>query len=179
VGLVFGVPGVQRLVEQLYGIVVILGKPESRGQLRLTSTDPRAQAEIDPAYFSAPSDMTTMVKGVEHARRLARSGALGAWGSRELMPGPLTRSPEAVARWVAKNAITTYHFAGTCSMGEHEAAVCDPRLRLRGTDNVRIADASAIPSTPVSALNAPSMLVGWRAAAFIREDGGGRGVTAA
>lgn len=170
VGLAFGVPGVERLVEQLYGIVVILGKPKSRGQLRLASTSPRAQAEIDPAYFSDPADMATMVEGVARARKLARSGALAAWGSRELMPGPFHRSPEAIARWVAKNAITTYHFAGTCRMGDDEAAVCDPRLRLRGTDNVRVADASAIPSTPVSALNAPSMLVGWRAAEFMRED---------
>lgn len=170
VGLAFGVPGVQQLVDHLYGIVVILGKPKSRGTLRLASTDPRAQAEIDPAYFSDPQDMATMVEGVAFARRLAKSGGLGAWGSRELMPGPLTRSPEAIARWVAKNAITTYHFAATCSMGKSEQAVCDTRLRLRGTDNVRIADASAIPSTPVSALNAPSMLVGWRAAEFIREE---------
>lgn len=170
VGLAFRSRAIQRFVEHLYGIVVILGKPRSRGTLRLASTDPRAQAEIDPAYFSDPADMATMVEGVAHARRLAKSGGLGAWGSRELMPGPLTRSPEAIARWVAKNAITTYHFAGTCSMGESEQAVCDTRLRLRGADNVRIADASAIPSTPVSALNAPSMLVGWRGAEFIREE---------
>lgn len=170
VGLAFRSRALQRFVEHLYGIVVILGKPKSRGSLRLASTNPRAQAEIDPAYFSDPQDMATMVEGVARARQLARSGGLGAWGSRELMPGPLTRSPEAIARWVAKNAITTYHFAGTCSMGEGEQAVCDARLRLRGTDNVRIADASAIPSTPVSALNAPSMLVGWRAAGFIQEE---------
>ncbi|MCA9710293.1 MAG: hypothetical protein KDK70_30925, partial [Myxococcales bacterium] len=112
----------------------------------------------------------TMVEGVRLARRLARSGALRAWDSRALMPGPLVRSDAAIARWVERNAITTYHFAGTCGMGEHEAAACDPRLRLRGVQNVRIADASAIPSTPVSALNAPSMLVGWRAAAFIQQE---------
>jgi choline dehydrogenase len=175
VGLAFRSRAVQRFVDHLYGIVVILGKPRSRGTLRLRSTDPRAQAEIDPAYFSDPMDMTTMVEGVAHARRLAKSGGLGAWGSRELMPGPLTRSADAIARWVARNAITTYHFAGTCSMGEGVQAVCDPRLRLRGTENVRIADASAIPSTPVSALNAPSMLVGWRAAGFVRDEAGGRG----
>lgn len=171
VGLAFRSRALQRFVEHLYGIVVILGKPQSRGHLRLASVDPRAQAEIDPAYFSHPGDMATMVEGVRLARRLSRSGGLRAWGSRELMPGPITRSDEAIARWVAGNAITTYHFAGTCGMGEEQAAVCDPRLRLRGLENVRIADASAIPSTPVSALNAPSMLVGWRAARFIQEDG--------
>lgn len=167
VGLAFGSSVVQRFVEHLYGIIVILGKPLSRGSLRLASTDPRASAHVDPNYFAHPDDMETMVRGVAMARRLARSGGLAGWRSRELMPGPLPRSDRQVARWVANNAITTYHFAGTCSMGEHASSVCDPELRLRGTKNVRIADASAIPFTPVSALNAPSMLVGWRAAEFI------------
>lgn len=170
VGLAFRSRAVRRFVDHLYGIVVILGKPRSRGSLRLASTDPRAQAIIDPNYFSDPSDMKTMVEGVKRARRLSRSGALRAWGSRELMPGPLVRRDAAIARWVENNAITTYHFAGTCAMGEHEGSVCDDRLRMRGVQNVRIADASAIPFTPVSALNAPSMLVGWRAARFIQEE---------
>ncbi len=170
VGLAFRSRMLQRFVEHLYGIVVILGKPKSRGSLRLASTDPRAQAEIDPAYFSDPADMATMVEGIARARKLAHSGGLGAWGSRELMPGIWQRSDRQLAKWIASNAITTYHFAGTCSMGASEAAVCDPRLRMRGVANVRIADASAIPFTPVSALNAPSMLVGWRAAGFIEQE---------
>jgi choline dehydrogenase len=86
------------------------------------------------------------------------------------MPGPLVRNDRAIANWVGKNAITTYHFAGTCRMGDDARAPTDARLRLRGVDNIRIADASAIPVTPVSALNAPSMLVGMRAAAFAHEE---------
>ncbi|MCA9710682.1 MAG: GMC family oxidoreductase N-terminal domain-containing protein, partial [Myxococcales bacterium] len=63
VGLAFGPRVVQRLVDHLYGIVVILGKPRSRGTLRLAATDPRAQAIIDPNYFSDPGDIATMVEG--------------------------------------------------------------------------------------------------------------------
>ncbi len=170
VGLAFRSRAVNRFVEHLYGIVVILGKPKSRGSLRLLSTDPRAQAVVDPGYFSHPEDMATMVEGLKVARRLSRSGGLGAWGSRELMPGPWSRSDAQLARWIASNAITTYHFAGTCAMGEGERSVCDPRLRVRGVKNLRIGDASAIPTTPVSALNAPSMLVGWRAAHYIQQE---------
>jgi choline dehydrogenase len=174
VGLAFKSRAVNRFVDHLYGIVVILGKPKSRGSLRLASTDPRVQACIDPAYFSHPDDMATMVEGVRVARRLSSSGGLGAWRSRELMPGPLRRTDASIAKWVAANAITTYHFAGTCRMGTDRHAVCDERLRVRGLDNVRIADASAIPTTPVSALNAPSMLVGWRAAAYIQAEASAR-----
>ena len=170
VGLAFRSGTLRRFVDHLYGIVLILGKPRSRGSLRLHSSDPRAQAVIDPAYFSHPDDMATMVEGIKVARKLSRSGGLAAWRSRELMPGPLVRSDAQIARWVANNAITTYHFAGTCSMGSDSSSACDERLRLRGTQNIRIADASAIPFTPVSALNAPSMLVGFRAARFAQAD---------
>lgn len=170
VGLAFRVPWVRDLVDHLYGIIVILGKPFSRGSVRLASGDPRAPARVDPAYFSDPRDMETMVHGIRHARRLAASAGLGGWRSRELMPSPLLRSDRALTRFVETNAITTYHFAGTCRMGDDAASVCDTRLRLRGVTGVRIADASAIPTTPVSALNAPSMLVGYRAAKFIHQE---------
>lgn len=169
----FGFGAVNRIVDHLYGIVVILGKPKSRGSVRLASADPSVAPIVDPAYFSDPADMATMVAGIRNARRMSRSGGLGAWRSRELMPGMWNQSDEALAKWVAKNAITTYHFAGTARMGESASAPVDTRLRLRGVTGVRIADASAIPFTPVSALNAPSMLVGLRAGRFALEDAQG------
>jgi choline dehydrogenase len=161
---------VNRMVDHLYGIVVILGKPQSRGSVRLGAPDPKAPAIVDPRYFSDGGDMQTMVEGVRLARKLSKSGGLGAWRSKELMPGPWNQSDDAIARFVEKNAITTYHYAGTCAMGEGSRSVCDTRLRLRGVQGVRIADASAIPVTPVSAMNAPSMLVAWRAARYLLED---------
>lgn len=170
VGAAFSAKAVQKMVDHLYGIVVILGKPCSRGSVRLGSSDPTAPAVVDPGYFSDPRDMETMVRGIKLARRLSKSGGLGAWNSRELMPGPWNTKDEGLANFVAKNAITTYHYAGTCHMGDNGVSVTDPRLRLRGVEGIRIADASAIPTTPVSALNAPSMLVGFRAAKMIRQE---------
>ena len=159
-------------MDRMWGVVVILGKPESRGSLTLASNDPRAQAKLDPAYFSNPDDMTTMVAGVKLAREIARSGPMTEWGNRELNPSASVKKDADIAKWIGKNAITTYHFAGTCTMGQSGNAVCDARLRFKGVRNLRIADASAIPTTPVSALNAPSMLVGYRAARYLREDRG-------
>jgi choline dehydrogenase-like flavoprotein len=175
VGALFRLPGTRALVRHLFAIVVILGKPRSRGSVRLRSADPRAAPRVDPCYFAHPDDLRTMVRGVRLARRLSRAGELGRWGSRELRPGPLARSDVALARFVEQNALTTYHFAGTCRMGEGEASVVDPRLRVRGVRGLRVADASVVPTTPVSAMNAPSMLVGWRAARFIREEEGVEG----
>ncbi len=168
IGAAFKIGAVQSYTDRLFGIILILGKPKSRGSLRLRSTDVRDQALIDPAYYSEPEDLETMVRGVRLARAIGASESLSAWGAKELMPGPRTRSDAAIARYVRKNTITTYHFAGTCGMGTQEQDVVDPQLRLRSVRGLRIADASVIPWTPVSALNAPSMLIGHRAARLIR-----------
>jgi len=168
VGAAFKLGFVQRFTTQLFGIILILGKPKSRGTLRLASRDAAAQAAIDPAYYSDEEDLRTMVRGVRIAREIGGSGGLRDWGARELMPGKRVRSDSAIEKYVRKNTITTYHFAGTCAMGTREQDAVDPQLRLRGVHGVRVADASAIPVTPVSALNAPSMLVGYRCAQLIR-----------
>src|SRR5690606_23605402 len=154
--------------KRLYGIIVILGKPKSRGSLTLRSNDPEAQAIIDPAYFSHPEDMETVVAGIRRARAIA--AGLSGEGNRELMPGERSVSDRALQGYAERNAITTYHYAGTVRVGEDEASGCDLALRLRGVSGVRIADASAVPVTPVSALNAPSMLLGYRAARTMLEE---------
>jgi choline dehydrogenase len=86
------------------------------------------------------------------------------------MPGRRVHSDDAIANYVRKNTITTYHFAGSCSMGTADGDPVDTQLRLRGVTGLRIADASVIPWTPVSALNAPSMLIGYRAARLLRNE---------
>lgn len=159
---------VRRAVERVYGLVVILGKPKSRGRVALTSADPRARAAIDPAYFADPSDMATMLAGIRLARRIAGASGLRAWGNTEVLPGRWARSDAALAAFVRKMAMTTYHYAGTCRMGQSAGSVVDPQLRVRGIQNLRVADASIMPEVPVSALNAPSMMIGWRAADLLR-----------
>ena len=69
-----------------------------------------------------------------------------------------------VSAFIAGNVMTTFHYAGTVRMGEDERAPVDTSLRLRGARGLRVADASITPWTPVSAMNAPSMMIGHRAA---------------
>ncbi|MEM9195438.1 MAG: GMC oxidoreductase, partial [Myxococcota bacterium] len=89
---------------------------------------------------------------------------LQGWNGAELSPGPGVTLRDDLAEFIAKNAMTTYHFAGTCRMGDDSTAPVDPELLLRGIGRLRVVDASVIPTTPVSALNAPSMVIGWEAA---------------
>ncbi len=166
----FALPPVQRFVEHLLGIIVILGKPKSRGTLTLRSPDPHAPARLDPRYLAHPDDLDTLVRGVLHARKIAAAGGLADVGARELLPGSRVKTREAITRYVQTNLITTYHFAGTCRMGTDEASVVDTSLRVRGVPGLRVADASVMPTTPVSALNAPSMMIGLRAAKLALAD---------
>ena len=151
----FAQGAVKRFVARMYGIVVILGKPKSRGRVTLSA--------IDPAYFFEPEDMATMVAGVTLARAIADARPLQGWGNRELIPG----ANADVEHWIRMNAMTTYHYAGTCRMGSDDDAVVTPKLEVRGVRGLRVADASVVPFTPVSAMNAPSMLIGYRAAAWM------------
>ncbi len=170
IGLTLGSAPMRRAIERVFGIVVILGKPKSRGSISLRSRNPRDTAVIDPAYFADPSDLDTMVEGVRFARRISQAPALEEWGNSELIPGKRKKTEDAIADWVRSAVMTTYHFAGTCRMGADDEAVVDTKLKVRGVQGLRIADASVVPTTPVSAMNAPSMLVGYRAASFALEE---------
>ncbi|MCA9682293.1 MAG: hypothetical protein KC457_08870 [Myxococcales bacterium] len=167
VGLGFERELVRRFVARLYGMIVILGKPKSRGSVTLGGPLPHDDPRIDPAYFSDPEDLETMVRGIERARQITGAPALRAWGAREIFPGRWATSAKVLAGVVRANAMTTYHFAGTCRMGEGDHGVVDEQLRLRGVAGLRVADASVMPVVPVSALNGPSMLIGYRAASLI------------
>src|SRR5262249_34970706 len=103
----------------------------------------------------------------ELARRIAGAQSLREWGAREVFPGGIVSSRSALAAFARANAMTTYHFAGTCAMGVDSRSVVDDRLSVRGVSGLRIADASVMPVVPVSALNAPSMLIGYRAASML------------
>jgi choline dehydrogenase len=164
---VTALPPVRSFIERLWGCVVILGKPKSRGRLSLASRDPRVEAHIDPAYFSHPEDMETMLAGVKLGRRIAQGAPLAAFGNRPLLPPVREPSDAQLRAFIAGNVMTTFHYAGTCRMGDDERAPVDTALNLRGTQGLRVADAAITPWTPVSAMNAPSMMVGHRAAELL------------
>jgi choline dehydrogenase len=150
------------------GFSIRLGllRPQSRGRIQLTSADLQAPLRIDPAYLSAAADLTTLCAAVEHARALGSAAGLSAWRKREIVRMP--RGKRELQAFVARNIGSYWHPVGTCAMGVHAEAVVDPSLCVYGTTNLRVADASIMPTIPSGNINAPTIVIAERAAQMIR-----------
>jgi choline dehydrogenase-like flavoprotein len=142
--------------------------PESRGEILLRTRDPRDAPLIDPHYLEAEGDMKRLVHGVKLAREIAARAPLSGYLKGEATPGDAVKSEEGLRAHVRLFAKTIYHPVGTCKMGVDELAVVDPKLRVRGIEGLRVADASIMPSITGGNTNAPSIMIGEKAADLIR-----------
>ena len=149
----------------------ILIQPRSRGSVTLRSADPADLPVVDPNYLADDADVEVLVRGIEIARDLARSGAFDGIRGRELAPGEDVTDRAALARYARDNASTVWHPAGTARMGTGPDAVVDARLRVHGIDRLRIADASIMPTITCGNTNAASIMIGERAADLIVNGG--------
>lgn len=152
-----------------YSCHVCVLRPESHGTVRLASSDARAAPMIDPAFFSDPRDMATMMRGVRAMYRILEAPPLSDHKGRDRYPIDL-RDDEALERLIRARADTVYHPVGTARMGSDEDAVCDPRLRVRGVEGLYVADASVMPKLVSGNTNAPSIMIGERCADFVAAD---------
>jgi choline dehydrogenase-like flavoprotein len=142
--------------------------PKSRGTVRLASADPTAAPLIDPNYLSDPDDLRFLLEGIKTVREVMLGGKMKSVVDGELYPGPDFKDDAAMAKEIPNRIHTVYHPVGTCRMGSDGAAVVDPQLRVRGVEGLRVADASIMPTITGGNTNAPSLMIGERAAEFIR-----------
>ncbi|MEB3068198.1 GMC family oxidoreductase N-terminal domain-containing protein [[Mycobacterium] vasticus] len=140
--------------------------PESRGTVRLASTDPFTAPLIDPNYLAESQDRATLVAGMELVRETLAHKAIARQVGREVLPGSDQHGAD-LAEFVRRNASGVYHPVGTCRMGTDARSVVDPSLRVRGVEGLRVADASIMPSIVGGNTNAASMMIGERAAELI------------
>ena len=144
--------------------------PESRGSVRIRSADWRDKPIIRFNFLSHPSDLETMVEGMRLARGIARQPALAPFISAEILPGPAVASDEDLAADIRARGAANLHAAGSCRMGVDPGAVVDPRLRVVGIEGLRVADASIMPRVVAGNTNAPSIMIGEKAAEMILQD---------
>jgi len=154
-----------------FAIVVRQGTPFSRGQVRLRSSDPASPPIIEGNYFSDPRDLATLTEGVHLARAIGDRPELARYVRRELQPGNIADDPQALAEHIRQKAGNIFHPAGTCRLGADDASVVDQQLRVRGVKGLRVADTSVLPTLVTSGTYALALMVGERAAAFIRGSG--------
>ncbi|MBF6451096.1 GMC family oxidoreductase [Nocardia aobensis] len=141
--------------------------PKSRGSLRLRSTDPMDHPMIDPCYLAEQSDLNGLVGAIELSREWAHSPEMAEWTECEVFPGPEAHDRAGLRDYVRRAVGTWFHPVGTCRMGSDAESVVDTTLKLRHFDNVRIADASVIPTVPLANTNAPTLMIAHRVADFI------------
>jgi choline dehydrogenase len=144
--------------------------PDGRGTVRLGSPDPLAPPAITFGFLGSDYDMRAMVAGAKLARTLVRQPALAPYAAEELFPGPGYETDADLERFVREAGVTNHHPAGSCAMGTGTNSVVDPRLRVHGVGRLRIADASIMPAIVAGNTNAPSIMIGEKAAAMILED---------
>ena len=146
-----------------------VARARSTGTVRLRSANPHDPPRIDIQYFTDRYDEFILVEGLKLARRIAAQSPLRDWVKRELFPGEGVTSDAELSAYGRQVAGTVYHPAGTCKMGaaDDETAVVDPTLRVRGVENLRVADASIFPAMIGVNPNLTIMMIGERCAEFI------------
>ena len=160
-------PGIAKPYLDGYGIRPCLLHPESRGQLLLRSTDPKDHIRILYNFFSAPGDLPKLVQGFKMARDVAYQKPLDGYRGIEKSPGDKVKSDAEIEAFIRRTAITAHHPAGTCTMAGPNP-VLTPDMRVRGVENLRVVDASAMPDMVGAHINACVLMMAEKASDMIR-----------
>lgn len=155
-------------LENLISAVISVCRPANRGTIQLRSNDPAAPPLIDYPMLGSLRDLARLIAGARAVRRIFATAPLAAHIQAEMLPGP---GVETDAQWEAyarAAAYPNYHPAGTCRMGSDAGSVVDEKLRVRGVEGLRVADASIMPMLVSGNTNATCILIGEKAADLVR-----------
>ncbi len=150
-----------------FGCHICLLRPKSHGSVTLNSADPLTPPRIDPRFYHHPDDLEVMVKGFKITRRIMDAEPLSKWRIAE-MYSENVRSDDDIRAVLRNRSDTVYHPVGTARMGSDDGAVVDPQLRVVGVEGLRVADASIMPTLIGGNTNAPSIMIGEKAADMLR-----------
>jgi choline dehydrogenase len=142
-------------------------RPESKGHIHIATADPHKPPTINFNFLSAPVDAVLTVRAIRIARAIMTAPAMAALQVSELAPGVGRTTDDEILDWVKAAGETTYHPVGTCKMGSDSMAVVDAQLRVHGIGGLRVADASIMPTLTSGNTNAPSIMIGEKAADMV------------
>ena len=151
--------------------VVCLTHPQSIGSVSLRSRDPQDTPRILMNYLQSEADVLKLVAGIKLLRNLFGASAFDEFRGEEIAPGADKQSDAALVAYVREACDTVYHPVGTCKMGTDPMAVVDPELRVHGVEGLRVVDASIMPTITTGNTNAPTIVIGEKAADLIKATG--------
>ena len=141
---------------------------KSRGRVRLRSRSPFDSPSVDPNYLAEPDDAAVLVRGIQFARRVARTSPLYPdWLDEEVSPGSAMTDERDLDNYVRQHIETCFHPVGTCRMGGDKDSVVDPQLRVRGVEGLRIVDSSIMPKIMNGNTNGPTLMIAEKGADLI------------
>ena len=146
-------------------------RPESSGEVRLQSADPRDDILIDPKYLSAEADLQLLIKGVRIAQKIGMAEAFKPYRSGPYLPNVILEKEDELAAYIRETAEILYHPVGTCKMGNDDMAVVDKQLKVRGVEGLRVIDGSIMPKIVRGNTNAPIYMIAEKGADMIISGG--------
>lgn len=152
--------------ENAFTLCAGLIRPLSRGEMKLTSANPDDAPYLDPNYLGEQADFNALFEAVKLCQKLGYTKAMQDWMKVEVYPGK-DASDEAIGEYIRNSCGTYHHMVGTCKMGIDSMSVVDPTLKVHGIEGLRVADASIMPSITSGNTNAPSIMIGEKAADLI------------
>ncbi len=144
--------------------------PESRGYVRIKSSNPLDHPRLVPNYLTAEEDQRVIVAAIRAGRRFAQAPALAKHISEEFAPGLNIQSDDELLAYAREKGGTVFHLSSSCRMGNDVGAVTDERLKVHGIEGLRVADASIMPTSVSANICAAVMMIGEKAADLIKED---------
>ena len=145
-------------------------RPESQGNIHIKSNNPQDYPIIKYNFLSKSADQECLINGVKLIRKIINSPKVQEFCGEEIQPGNKFKSDENILQFIRDKAETLYHPSGTCKMGNDKLSVVDNYLRVHGIKNLRVADASIMPTLISGNTNGPCMMIGERCANFILQN---------
>ncbi|EYS97660.1 choline dehydrogenase [Cupriavidus sp. SK-4] len=145
-------------------------RPAASGSVTLRSADPSQAPVLTPNFLTHQEDIDAMLSGIRRIRAIMATEPMASRIRQETLPGPGVKTDDDLMAFMQQHGNSAFHPAGTCKMGTDGLAVVDERLRVRGVDRLRVADASIMPRVTSGNTNAPSMMIGEKAADMIAAD---------
>ena len=153
-----------------YSCHVCLLRPYSRGTISLASAKHDEAPLINPNFLDDSRDIKTLIKGAKITQNILNTPPLKKYQRREIYGVHSELTDKQWEHHIRNRADTIYHPVGTCKMGNGPLAVVDSKLKIRGLNNIRVADASIMPSITSGNTNAPTIMIGEKCAAAIIDD---------